>query len=71
MQRIRDIYTATILDTETVSWIKDILSNDEVSTDDDLITHFMEEGRVPLDEAKLWVSRRAFYLNNIVLIVEK
>jgi hypothetical protein len=71
MKRIRDKYIATTLDQQTVAWIKDILSNDDVSTDEELMTHFMEEGRVPLDEAKLWVSRRGFYLTNIVLTAEK
>lgn len=48
-------------------WIKDILSNDESSTDKELIKLFIEEGNLTLKEAELWVTKRQYYLNNIVM----
>lgn len=48
-------------------WIKSVLSNDEYSSDEELVTYFMQEGNLTEDEAKAWISKRSFYLNNIVL----
>ena len=58
---------STHLDAKAIDWIKSILSNDEYSSDEELVQHFMKEG--PMDEptARNWVSKRSFYLNNIVL----
>jgi len=39
-------------------WIMDILSNDEVSTDDELINHFINEGGLTRKEAVKWVLLR-------------
>jgi hypothetical protein len=43
------------------------LSNDEVSTDDELVSYFMEEGGLTQNEASGWVAKRSVYLNNIVI----
>jgi hypothetical protein len=52
---------------EKENWIKSVLSNDETSSDEELVTHFMHEGKMTEKEARMWVSKRDFYLNNIVL----
>jgi hypothetical protein len=49
-------------------WIQAVLSNDEYSSDEELIAHFMNEGNMTEREAKKWVSKRKFYLNNIVML---
>jgi hypothetical protein len=51
----------------TEFWIKSILSNDEVSSDEELITLFMEEGNLTEREAKRWIAKRDFYRLNIVM----
>ena len=48
-------------------WIVAELSNNESSSDEELITHFMQEGPMTKEEASQWVSKRDFYLNNIVM----
>ena len=48
-------------------WIKSVLSNDEYSSDEELVAYLMQEGNMTEVEAKTWVSKRNFYLNNIVL----
>lgn len=47
-------------------WIKSVLSNDEVSSDEELVAHFVENGLAE-PEAKRWIAKRSYYLNNIVL----
>jgi hypothetical protein len=54
-----------IMDKE--KWVKSILSNDENSSDEELVTQLMSEGKMTEEEAKKWVSKRDFYLNNIVM----
>lgn len=66
MQLIPDQYEQGNLDDKTFKWIKATLSNDENSTNQELVEYFTEEGRLTKEEAELWVSRRSFYLNNIV-----
>ena len=48
-------------------WIKSVLSNDEVSSDEELVALFTENGLTEA-EAKQWVAKRSYYLNNIVLL---
>jgi len=48
-------------------WVKSILSNDENSTDEELVQLMIEEGPMSREEAEKWVSKREFYLNNIVM----
>jgi len=47
-------------------WIKDILTNSENSTNEELVDYFMSEG-LNEKEARKWVGKRSFYANNIVL----
>lgn len=47
-------------------WIKDVLSNDEYSTNEELLAYFTSEG-VAEKEAQDWISKRSFYMNNIVM----
>ena len=47
-------------------WIKSVLSNDEDSSDEELVAYFMKEGPMSEEEARQWVAKRKFYLNNIV-----
>ena len=51
----------------TEAWIKDILSNDEFSTDEELIEFFKTEGKLSQAEAESWVAKRDFYANNIIM----
>ena len=48
-------------------WVKSILSNDEFMSDEELVEYFIEEGPMSREEAEKWVSKREFYLNNIVM----
>lgn len=48
-------------------WIIDILTNDEVSTDDELINHFINEGGLTKKQAVKWVLLRDSYrLENLI-----
>jgi len=66
MKPVEDKYTSEVLDKKTEIWVKSILSNDDMSSDEDLISLFMDEGNMSREEATTWVLRRNFYLNNIV-----
>jgi len=59
--------TLSDFDAQTQDWIKDILSNDENSSDEELVEYFMEEGPMSKQQAEDVVTKRKFYLNNIVL----
>jgi len=39
------------MDTKTIVWIKQILANDEASSDEELLEHFVKEGGLSRDEA--------------------
>lgn len=41
---------------------KDALSNDEASSDEELVVHFIQELKMSPEEAKQWVSKRDHYL---------
>ena len=43
------------------------LSNDENSTDEELIQWFNKEGKLTEKQAKEWVAKREMYLFNIVI----
>jgi hypothetical protein len=51
----------------TEEWIKQILSNDEVSGDQELVEWFMEEGHLSRKDAEKWVKKRDFYLKDVEL----
>ncbi len=55
------------MDTDTRKWIKQILSNDEASSDEELVAHLTEEGGLSAAEATEWVAKRGFYASNIVM----
>lgn len=48
-------------------WIKSVLSNDEGSSDEELLALLAENG-LSETEAKGWVAKRSYYLNNIALL---
>lgn len=48
---------------KTIAWIKDVLTFDEYSKDEDLVTYLMEEGKLEEEDAKYWVSQRYHYIN--------
>lgn len=45
--------------------IKAILSNDEASSDDELVQHFINEIGIPEQEARGWVAKRNNFLGNM------
>lgn len=42
-------------------WVLDTLVNDEVSTDEEMVAYFMQEGSVSEEQARAWVAERAYY----------
>jgi len=46
--------------------IEACLSNDEISTDGELIDYFMSEIKITKKQAEYWVSKRDYYLNNLM-----
>ena len=53
-----------VTDKQTILWIKEVLTNDEVSDDTELVEFFVEEG-IEKADAKVWVSRRCEFLNKL------
>lgn len=49
--------------THKLRWIEAVLANDEDSTDEELVEHFVGEGGMPESEAREWVNRRDEYLS--------
>ena len=47
---------------EELLWIEAVLSNDENSTDEELLAHFIANG-LSEENAKIWISKRDCYLN--------
>lgn len=58
------------MDRKTIFWIKSILNNDEVSSDEELVEHFVIEGGLTKDEAERWVALRPQYLREVFCDVE-
>lgn len=46
---------------------QEVLSNNESSSNDELVGFFMKEGKFTEQEAKEWVSKRSFYLTHMVM----
>jgi len=44
------------MDAKTKAWIKDILANSEVSSDEELLELFVKEGGLSRDEAARWLA---------------
>lgn len=57
--RIRDVLP------ELTAWVEAILSNDEASTDEELVEHFKTEGGIAQAEAAALVARRSEFLRGI------
>lgn len=53
------------MDSKTIVWIKSILANDEVSSDEELVEHFIKEGGLTKKEATRWVAIRPQYLREV------
>src|SRR5215213_6117621 len=53
------------MDTKTKAWIKDILSNDEASSDEELLELFVKEGGLSRDEATRWLALRPQYMREV------
>jgi len=49
-------------DSQTYNWIKAVLINDEASTDEQLVQHFIKEGPMTKEEAEWWVGKRNEFL---------
>jgi len=47
-------------------WVREVLSNDESSSDKELLSHFIKEG-VSKDLANQYVGKRNYFLSNIVM----
>ncbi|WP_140722524.1 hypothetical protein [Pseudomonas sp. Hp2] len=53
------------LTAQDIHWIEGVLSNDEESTDEELIAYFQANG-LTARQARDVVAHRAIYLNNVV-----
>ena len=53
------------LTTQDIRWIESVLSNDEESTDDELVAYFQDNG-LTAQQAQDVVAHRATYLNDVV-----
>ena len=49
------------MDLQTISWIKQTLSNDEYSSDEEMLEYFMKEGPLSYEEASQWLALRPQY----------
>jgi len=51
---------------DPVPAIEQILANDEASSDEELVQHFMSEMKLPEAEARSWVAKRNDYLKGVL-----
>jgi hypothetical protein len=58
------------MDAKTKFWIKQCLANDEASSDEELLEHFVKEGGLSRDEAARWVALRPEYLRDMFCTIE-
>jgi hypothetical protein len=49
------------MDEKTIFWIKQTLSNDEYSSDEEMLEYFMKEGPLSSEEAAQWLALRPRY----------
>src|SRR5687768_12843181 len=54
-----------MMDAKTKFWIKQILANDEASSDEELLEHFVKEGGLSRDEATRWLALRPQYMREV------
>ena len=52
------------MDAKTISWIKQTLSNDEYSSDEEMLEYFMKEGPLSSEEAAQWLALRRQYMTD-------
>jgi hypothetical protein len=48
---------------DTTKWIEAVLSNDENTTDEELLAYFTDNG-VTAEDAASWIAKRDAYLNH-------
>jgi hypothetical protein len=53
------------MDAKTKDWIKQTLANDEVSSNEELLEHFVKEGGLSRDEANRWLALRPQYMREV------
>jgi hypothetical protein len=58
------------MDAKTIAWIKQALANDEASSDEELLEHFVKKGDLSRDEAARWVALRPQYLREVFCDIE-
>lgn len=58
------------MDAKTIAWIKQILANDEVSSNEELLEHFVKEGGLSHDEAARWLALRPQYMREVFCDIE-
>jgi hypothetical protein len=55
------------VDSDTARWIEAVLTNDENSSDEELVEHFMNEGGLIRWQAEVYVSKRTYCRNRIFI----
>ncbi len=58
------------MDDKSKKWIKAVLANDEVSSDEELIEYFIKESGLTRVEAIKWVALRPSYIRDVVCDIE-
>jgi hypothetical protein len=58
------------MDAKTIAWIKQILANDEVSSNEELLEHFEKEGGLSQNEAARWLALRPQYMREVFCDIE-
>lgn len=48
---------------KTIDWITSVLSNNEVSSDEELVNYFEKEGPMSRENAQKWVALRDYFMN--------
>ena len=56
--RVKRIHTLRMKNKKNYIWISATLQNDESSTDDELISYFIDEGNMERKEAEFYVKQR-------------
>ena len=51
-----------MIDDKTINWIVSELSNNEVSSDEELINYFEKEGQMSREDAHKWVALRDYFM---------
>jgi hypothetical protein len=53
------------MDAKTIAWIKQILANDEASSDEELLELFVKEGGLSRNEVTRWLALRPQYMREV------